>query len=83
MKKTKQFLYLALLVTLILGGFNVQAQTSGTTSQQSIPQDLSNVNVSDLSDSQITQMLQRASNAGISDSQLIQRSGTNSSKTDC
>jgi len=39
---------------------------------QSIPQNLSNVQVSDLSDTQINQLIQQASSSGLSDAQLIQ-----------
>lgn len=40
---------------------------------QSIPQNLSNVNVNDLSDAQIKQLLQQAQASGLSDAQLLQQ----------
>lgn len=40
---------------------------------QNIPQNLSNVNVTDLSDTQIAQLLQQAQAAGLSDSQVLQQ----------
>jgi protein involved in polysaccharide export with SLBB domain len=42
-------------------------------SAQSIPQNLSSVNVNDLSDAQIRQLLQQAQAVGLTDSQLIQQ----------
>ncbi|TSJ40294.1 capsule biosynthesis protein [Mucilaginibacter corticis] len=41
-------------------------------SAQSIPQNMSNVNVDDLSDDQIRQLLQNAQSQGVSDAQLLQ-----------
>lgn len=41
-------------------------------SAQSIPQNLSNINVDDLSDAQLMQLMQKAQQMGLSDSQLIQ-----------
>jgi protein involved in polysaccharide export with SLBB domain len=41
-------------------------------SAQSLPQDLSTVHVSDLSDNQIRQLMQQANTAGLSDAQLLQ-----------
>jgi protein involved in polysaccharide export with SLBB domain len=40
---------------------------------QSIPQNISNVNVNDLTDAQIRQLLQQAQGAGLSDSQIVQQ----------
>jgi protein involved in polysaccharide export with SLBB domain len=72
MKQIKQLLYLTLLTILTLGSITVHAQT-GSAGLQSIPQNLSNVNVNDLTDAQIRQMLQQASSSGISDNQLLQQ----------
>ncbi|MDB5023986.1 MAG: colonic acid export protein Wza [Mucilaginibacter sp.] len=41
-------------------------------SAQNLPQDLSTVHVSDLSDNQIRQLMQQANTAGLSDAQLLQ-----------
>jgi protein involved in polysaccharide export with SLBB domain len=40
---------------------------------QSIPQNISNINVNDLTDAQIRQLLQQAQGAGLSDSQIVQQ----------
>jgi hypothetical protein len=40
---------------------------------QSIPQNLSNINVNDISDSQLQQLLLQAQAAGLSDQQIIQQ----------
>jgi protein involved in polysaccharide export with SLBB domain len=48
------------------------AIASGSLSAQSLPSDLSNTNISELSDSQIKQIIQQASQAGYSDDQIIQ-----------
>ncbi|MGZ3764750.1 MAG: SLBB domain-containing protein [Mucilaginibacter sp.] len=42
-------------------------------SAQNIPQNLSSINVNDLSDAQIRQLVQQAQSAGLSDQQLIQQ----------
>jgi hypothetical protein len=42
-------------------------------SQSGIPSNLSNVNVSELSDTQIRQIMAQAQNSGLSDQQLIQQ----------
>ncbi|HEX3386490.1 MAG TPA: SLBB domain-containing protein [Mucilaginibacter sp.] len=55
-------LFVIVVVTALANSANAQA----------IPQNLSNVNVNELSDSQITQLLQQAQAAGYSDQQLIQ-----------
>src|ERR1700679_3721191 len=47
------------------------AQSTTPTSSQSIPSDLSNVNVADLSDGQIRQLLAKGQAAGLSDDDLI------------
>jgi protein involved in polysaccharide export with SLBB domain len=49
----------------------VWAQSTTPTSSQSIPSDLSNVNVADLSDGQIRQLLAKGQAAGLSDDDLI------------
>jgi len=49
----------------------VSAQVSTTPGLQSIPQNLSNVDVNQLSDAQIGQLLQQAQANGLSDSQVI------------
>jgi protein involved in polysaccharide export with SLBB domain len=71
MKQIKQLLCLIFLIMLTLGSYTAQAQISSTPGLQNIPQNLSNVNVSDLTDAQINQMLQQAASAGISDNQLL------------
>ncbi len=75
MKQLKQLLYLTLIIGLTLVSVGVKGQT-GSLGSQSIPQNLSNVNVSDLSDAQIRQMLQQASAANISDNQLLQQAAS-------
>lgn len=45
-------------------------------SAQSLPKDLSNINVNELTDAQIKQMLQKAQAAGVSESQLLQQAQT-------
>jgi len=47
--------------------------TNNAVIAQTVPQNLSNVNVSELTDAQIRSMLQQAQASGISDSQLIQQ----------
>ena len=49
---------------------------SNTLFAQSIPKDLSSVNVDDLSDQQIRQLLQQAQSNGVSDSELLQQAQT-------
>ncbi len=46
--------------------------TTTLTFAQSIPQNLSEINVNDLSDAQVRQMMQQAQASGLSDSQLLQ-----------
>ena len=43
------------------------------TSAQTIPQNLSSINIDDLSDQQITTLLQQAQKAGLTDDQLLQQ----------
>lgn len=62
MGKSKLFL---LLIILFCGLYtSLQAQ--------SIPQNLSNINVDDLSEAQVKQLMQNAQSSGLSDAQLIQ-----------
>ncbi len=51
-------------------------------SAQSLPQNLSSVNVSNLSDAQIQQMVQQAHAAGLSDSQIVQQAEDKGMSTD-
>src|SRR5579863_5585488 len=60
----------ALILILIISGILIHVQP---VSAQTIPQNLSTINVNDLSDNQIRQMLQQAQSAGISDQQLLQQ----------
>lgn len=64
MNKLKSFIA---TIILILGVWVCQPVFS-----QTIPQNLSSINVDDLSDAQILQMMQQAQKMGLSDSQLIQ-----------
>ena len=64
----KYFKSVFLIATLILCCISTRLVIA-----QSIPQNFSNVNVNDLTDTQIKQMLQQAQAAGISDPQLIQQ----------
>ncbi|MDO3625919.1 SLBB domain-containing protein [Mucilaginibacter sp. BT774] len=59
-------IYLTILVTLLF--FLAYSPASA----QSLPQNLSSINVDDLSDAQILQLMQKAQQMGLSDSQLMQ-----------
>jgi protein involved in polysaccharide export with SLBB domain len=60
------------LLLLIVIGVNILSLSSlRGQSLQSIPQDLSNVNVSELNDGQIRQMIAQAQSSGLSDADLI------------
>jgi protein involved in polysaccharide export with SLBB domain len=63
-RKIKLLLSCLLILTLIASFTTLHAQ--------SLPQDLSTVNVNNLSNSQIEQLLAQAQSAGLSDSQLLQ-----------
>jgi protein involved in polysaccharide export with SLBB domain len=58
--------YLVFFLTIIFLGVFIPAQA------QTLPQNLSNVNVNDLSDAQLRQILQQAQATGLSDAQLLQ-----------
>jgi protein involved in polysaccharide export with SLBB domain len=64
MKSFKSILFFFLICFSFFGAINTFAQ--------SIPQNLSNVNVNELSDFQLRQALQQAQVSGLSDAQLIQ-----------
>jgi protein involved in polysaccharide export with SLBB domain len=64
MKSFKSILFFFLICFSFFGAINTFAQ--------SIPQNLSNVNINDLSDLQLRQALQQAEANGLSDAQLIQ-----------
>src|SRR4051812_31118129 len=57
---------LLLLIIIFFCGLYTSVQA------QSIPQNLSNINVDDLSDAQVKQLMQNAESSGLSDAQLIQ-----------
>jgi len=63
------------LITLILFLFIVTkpAQAQSQALPQNIPQNVSNVNVNDLTDAQIRQLLLQAQSSGLSDSQVVQQ----------
>ncbi|HEY2583194.1 MAG TPA: SLBB domain-containing protein [Mucilaginibacter sp.] len=61
------FILSALIFLLFVNFTASQAQV------QSIPQNISNINVNDLTDAQIRQLLQQAQGAGLSDSQIVQQ----------
>ena len=67
MKYLKFISCLAIIVFCFLITIPSKAQV------QSIPQNISNVNVNDLSDAQIRQLLQQAQGSGLSDSQIVQQ----------
>lgn len=73
MKYLKSLFFIAVLFTCFTSIIHGQGLGSGGGGMQSIPQNLSNVNVNDLSDSQIRQMLQQAQSAGLSDTELLQQ----------
>ncbi|MDB5139564.1 MAG: kpsD, partial [Mucilaginibacter sp.] len=58
---------IALILFLSVSTIHVNAQSS------SIPQNLSTINVNDLTDAQIRQYMSQASAAGLSDAQLMQQ----------
>jgi protein involved in polysaccharide export with SLBB domain len=62
-------IYLRYIIIILV---SLQA-TSIAYSQSGIPSNLSNVNVSELSDTQIRQIMAQAQNSGLSDQQLIQQ----------
>jgi len=64
MKLIKAGALLLLILFTLISAVPARAQT--------IPQNLSNININELSDSQIVQMLQQAQAAGYSDQQLLQ-----------
>ena len=64
-----KYLKFALLVTLLF----ICCITTIPVVAQNIPQNLSGVNVNDLTDAQIQQIVQQAQASGLSDSQLIQQ----------
>jgi protein involved in polysaccharide export with SLBB domain len=66
MKNQRFLLYLSLVLLSLI-------YTSIAYSQSGIPSNLSNVNVSELSDTQIRQIMAQAQNSGLSDQQLIQQ----------
>jgi protein involved in polysaccharide export with SLBB domain len=61
--------WLILVLIVFLSTLNVVAQNN----PPGIPQNLSNINVDELSDGQIRQMLQQAQSAGLTDQQLYQQ----------
>jgi protein involved in polysaccharide export with SLBB domain len=73
MKYIRFIILSAAFITYFLAPRNVEAQQ--TLSASSIPQNLSTVDVNQLSDAQIGQLLQQAQSAGLSDGQLIEQAG--------
>jgi len=71
MKYLKLIILTAAFITYFLAPRNVQAQTP--VSASSIPQNLSTVDVNQLSDAQIGQIVQQAQSSGLSDGQLIEQ----------
>ncbi|HEY4326005.1 MAG TPA: hypothetical protein VGN20_18590, partial [Mucilaginibacter sp.] len=67
MKYFKFISFLAIVIFCFLIITPIQAQA------QAIPQNISNINVNDLTDAQIRQLLQQAQGAGLSDSQIVQQ----------
>jgi len=63
--------YLKPIIFIVI--FSIFYITNNTVIAQTVPQNLSNVNVSELTDAQIRSMLQQAQASGMSDSQLIQQ----------
>ncbi|MFI5159232.1 MAG: SLBB domain-containing protein [Sphingobacteriales bacterium] len=63
--------YLKPIIFIVI--FSIFYITNNAVIAQTVPQNLSNVNVSELTDAQIRSMLQQAQATGISDSQLIQQ----------
>jgi protein involved in polysaccharide export with SLBB domain len=64
MNRLKPYLVLFLTILCLMAFSPVKAQT--------IPQNLSNVNINDLTDAQLRQALQQAQASGLSDAQLLQ-----------
>src|SRR5258708_26717485 len=70
MNYRKSGFFLSVLILFLF----IQAQPSkAQTLPQGIPQNVSNVNVNDLTDAQIQQILQQAQSAGLTDSQVVQQ----------
>ncbi|MDB5007280.1 MAG: colonic acid export protein Wza, partial [Mucilaginibacter sp.] len=67
MKHIKYFLFFSTFILFCISTAHLQAQSS------SIPQNLSTINVNDLTDAQIRQYMSQASAAGLSDAQLMQQ----------
>jgi protein involved in polysaccharide export with SLBB domain len=63
--------YLRPIIFIVI--FSLFYLTNSAVMAQTIPQNLSNVNVSELTDAQIRSMLQQAQAQGVSDNQLIQQ----------
>jgi protein involved in polysaccharide export with SLBB domain len=74
MKYFKLILFSAIVIIFCLGTKPVSAQ--------SLPQNLSSINVNDLSDAQIQQVVQQGHTAGLSDSQIIQQAEDKGLPTD-
>src|SRR5258708_8814892 len=53
--------------------FTITNSSIAQTLPQGIPQNVSNINVNDLTDAQIRQLIQQAQSSGLSDSQIIQQ----------
>ncbi len=64
-------IYLSILIVFLC------VLTTSSVIAQSLPQNLSNINVDDLSDSQIREMLQKAQSQGLTDDQVIQQAQNN------
>lgn len=69
MKYLKVTFYILTVIICCIATLPSKAQTL----PQGIPQNVSNVNVNDLTDAQIRQLLQQAQSAGLSDAQVIQQ----------
>ena len=67
MKHLKSLVFLLIFIICCLTVKPAAAQSTS----QGIPQNLSNINVNDLTDGQIRQLLQQGQSAGLSDSQLL------------
>jgi protein involved in polysaccharide export with SLBB domain len=63
-------------ITLLLGVLVLAFLIPLRLSAQSLPKDLSTINVDDLSDQQVIQLLQQAQNAGLSDTELLRQAQT-------
>ncbi len=53
--------------------FTITKSSNAQTLPQGIPQNVSNINVNDLTDAQIRQLIQQAQSSGLSDGQIIQQ----------